>query len=276
MNTAEHRLREDPFAKTAVPVVSMRGVVKTFGATHAVDHVDLDLFPAEVHAIVGENGAGKSTLMRILAGFFPDYGGTISISGEVVSLTTPARARQRGLVLVHQELSLLPELTVAENILLGREPSARLPGFISRRATEAEWRRHFATAVSRLIPATKVGQLSIAERQLVEIVKGVSAAPRVLILDEPTSSLTIRDIRELFRIIQRLIARGTAVVYISHKLDEIFTIAQRATVLRDGKRVETAPIDEWTDARLIRAMVGRDLSALFPRTFVSDGARRWK
>jgi ABC-type sugar transport system ATPase subunit len=274
MNTAEHRLREEPFAKTAVPVVSMRAVVKTFGATHAVDHVDLDLFPAEVHAIVGENGAGKSTLMRVLAGFFPDYGGTISVSGEVVNLTSPARARQRGLVLVHQELSLLPELTVAENILLGREPPARLPGFISRSAAEAEVAQHLRDCGIEIDPGTKVGLLSIAARQLVEIVKGVSAAPRVLILDEPTSSLTIRDIRELFRIVQRLIARSTAVVYISHKLDEVFTIAQRVTVLRDGKRVETAPIDEWTGARLIRAMVGRDLSALFPRTFVSDGARR--
>src|SRR3984893_16847591 len=132
MNTAEHRLREDPFAKTAVPVVSMRGVVKTFGATHAVDHVDLDLFPAEVHAIVGENGAGKSTLMRVLAGFFADYGGSIAVGGREGEIVSPAQARAQGIALVHQELSLVPELTVAENIFLGREPKARLPGFIGR------------------------------------------------------------------------------------------------------------------------------------------------
>jgi ABC-type sugar transport system ATPase subunit len=245
----------------------MRSVAKSFGATRAVDRIDLDLFPAEVHAIVGENGAGKSTLMRVLAGFFRDYGGAITIGAEKVHLATPAQARQRGIVLVHQELSLLPELTVAENILLGREPRARLPGFISRSATEAEAVRHLQSCGIEIDPAIKVERLTIAARQLVEIVKGVSAAPRVLILDEPTSSLTIRDIRELFRIIQRLAARRTAVVYISHKLDEVFAIATRVTVLRDGKRVETAPIGDWTEARLVRAMVGRDLSALYPRTF---------
>jgi ribose transport system ATP-binding protein len=267
MSATADRLRENPRAETPGPVVSMRSVAKNFGATRAVDHIDLDLFPAEVHAIVGENGAGKSTLMRVLAGFFPDYGGTITIGDEEVHLATPAQARQRGVVLVHQELSLLPELTVAENILLGREPHARLPGFISRSATEAEAARHLQNCGIEIDPTIKVERLTIAARQLVEIVKGVSAAPRVLILDEPTSSLTIRDIRELFRIIQRLVARGTAVVYISHKLDEVFAIATRATVLRDGKRVETAPIGDWTEGRLVRAMVGRDLSTLFPRTF---------
>lgn len=274
MNATAHCLREDPSAESTAPVVSMRSVVKSFGATRAVDHIDLDLFPAEVHAIVGENGAGKSTLMRVLAGFFPDYDGAIAVGGEEVQLTRPAQARQRGIVLVHQELSLLPELTVAENILLGREPRARLPGFISRSATKVEAARNLRDCGIEIDPAIKVERLSIAARQLVEIVKGVSAAPRVLILDEPTSSLTIRDIRELFRIIRRLVARGTAVVYISHKLDEVFAIANRATVLRDGKRVETAPIGEWTEARLVRAMVGRDLSALFPRTFMQPGAPR--
>ncbi|SEF05758.1 ribose ABC transporter ATP-binding protein [Rhizobiales bacterium GAS188] len=274
MNATAHRLREDPSAETTAPVVSMRSVAKNFGPTRAVDHIDLDLLPAEVHAIVGENGAGKSTLMHVLAGFFPDYDGAITVGAEEVHLATPAQARQRGVFLVHQELSLLPELTVAENILLGREPPARLPGFISRRAIEVEAGRHLRACGIDIDPAIKVERLSIAARQLVEIVKGVSASPRVLILDEPTSSLTIRDIRELFRIIQRLVARGTAVVYISHKLDEVFAIANRATVLRDGKRVETALIAEWTEARLVRAMVGRDLSALFPRTFVPPGAHR--
>jgi ribose transport system ATP-binding protein len=252
----------------------MRSVAKSFGATRAVDHIDLDLFPAEVHAIVGENGAGKSTLVRVLAGFFPDYGGAIAICDEEVHLATPAQARQRGIVLVHQELSLLPELTVAENILLGREPNARLPGFINRNATEVEAARHLQNCGIRIDPTIKVERLTIAERQLVELVKGVSAGPRVLILDEPTSSLTIRDIRELFGIILRLIARGTSVVYISHKLDEVFAIATRATVLRDGKRVETAPIGDWTEARLVRAMVGRDLSSLYPRTFMPPGDHR--
>jgi ribose transport system ATP-binding protein len=275
MNATVYRSGEVSSAEIP-PVASMHDLVKSFGPTRAVDHVDLDLLPAEVHAIVGENGAGKSTLMRILAGFFADYNGEIEIRGKAVRLATPAQARQQGIVLVHQELSLIPELTVAENILLGREPPARLRGFISRSATEVQAARHLRDCGIRIDPKSKVERLSLAARQLVEIVKGISASPRVLILDEPTSSLALHDIRELFRIIQRLIERGTTVVYISHKLDEVFAIAHRVTVLRDGKRVGTAPIDEWTEARLVRAMVGRDLSALFPRTVATAGAERLK
>jgi ABC-type sugar transport system ATPase subunit len=256
------------------PVVRLQAIAKTFGGTKAVDAVDLDLFRGEVHALVGENGAGKSTLMRVLAGFFPEYAGGIAIGGQSVRLTTPAQARARGIVLVHQELSLLPELSVAENIVLGDEPSSKFPGFIDRRTTEAAARRHLEDCGIAIDPATKLDRLSIAERQLVEIVKGIAASPRVLILDEPTSSLTIRETRELFRIIGRLVEKGTSIVYISHKLEEVFALARRASVLRDGKKVATAPIDEWSEAKLVRAMVGRDLSALFPRTFPPIGEKR--
>jgi len=256
------------------PVVRLRAIAKTFGGTRAVDSVDLDLFSGEVHGLVGENGAGKSTLMRILAGFFPEYGGAITIGGQSVRLTSPAQARAHGVVLVHQELSLLPELSVAENIVLGHEPPAKLPGFIYRKSTEAEARRHLDDCGISIDPAIKLERLSIAERQLVEIVKGIAASPRVLILDEPTSSLTIRETRELFRIVAGLVARGTSIVYISHKLEEVFALAERVTVLRDGKKVATAPIAEWSEAKLVRAMVGRDLSALFPRTFSNPGEKR--
>jgi ABC-type sugar transport system ATPase subunit len=258
----------------AEPVVRLRAIAKTFGGTRAVDGVDLDLVAGEVHALVGENGAGKSTLMRVLAGFFSEYGGAISVGGESVRLTTPAQARARGVALVHQELSLLPELSVAENIVLGDEPPSKWPGFITRRSTEAAARRHLDDCGISLDPAAKVERLTIAERQLVEIVKGIAASPRVLILDEPTSSLTVRETRELFAIVARLISRGTSVVYISHKLDEVFALAARVTVLRDGKKVATAPVGEWSQARLVRAMVGRDLSALFPRTFSEVGDKR--
>src|SRR5262249_6094166 len=158
--------------------------------------------------------------------------------------------------------------------LLGREPAGRLPGFLSRRAANEEARRQLQACGVRIDPTTKVERLSIAERQLVEIVKGVSAAPRILILDEPTSSLTIRETRDLHRIVARLAAKGTAVVYISHKLDEIFAVTQHATVLRDGRKVASAPTGEWTEALLVRAMVGRNLSALFPRTLVEPGPPR--
>lgn len=252
----------------------MRGIRKSFGATRAVDDIDLDLLPGEVHGVIGENGAGKSTLMRILAGAFSHYEGTIAIDGQVVHLGRPTDAKALGIALVHQELSLLPELSVAENILLGREPSAWLPGFVSRRATENAARAYIEDCGLRIDPAEKVERLSIAERQLVEIVKGVAANPRVLVLDEPTSSLTIRETNELFRIVKGLARRGTAVAYISHKLPEIFAITQVVTVLRDGHKVATRPTSEWTEASLIRAMVGRDLSALFPRTFGEPGTLR--
>ena len=265
---------EAPAATTGRAAVSLRAISKNFGATLAVDAVDIELELGEVHGLVGENGAGKSTLMRILAGTFPDYEGEIFVDGEQLSLTTPAQARAHGVALVHQELSLLPELTVAENIFLGREPRSKLPGFISRRPIEEAARRVLRECGIALNPAARIEHLSIAERQLVEIVKGVSASPRVLILDEPTSSLTQHEIRELFAIVRRLAAMGTAVVYISHKLDEIFALTDRVTVLRDGRKIASRPTTEWTEAELVRAMVGRDLSALFPHTPVAPGPAR--
>ncbi|KRT76144.1 MAG: ribose import ATP-binding protein RbsA 1, ribose transport system ATP-binding protein [Armatimonadetes bacterium CSP1-3] len=249
-------------------VVRMRQITKIFPGTVAVNRVDLDIRAGEIHGVVGENGAGKSTLMRVLAGLYPDYTGDIEIGGQVVRLTNPRQARELGVALVHQELSLVPELTVADNIFLGREPYARIPGLISRSAAEAQARGLLRDIGIHLNPAAKVDRLSVAERQLVEIAKGVSLNPRVLILDEPTSSLTYQEIRELFRVIRGLAAKGTAIVYISHKLDEVFAVADRVTVLRDGHRVATAPIMEWTEAGLIQAMVGRDLSTLFPRSEV--------
>jgi rhamnose transport system ATP-binding protein len=275
LGIAEHAdLAAGPAGGQGLPVVSLRGIAKGFGATRAVDGVDLDLVPGEVHGLVGENGAGKSTLMRVLAGFFTDYDGSIAIAGRPVDIVTPALARHEGIALVHQELSLLPELTVAENIFLGREPHSFLPGFVSFSSMARQAAAVLAECGITVEPSARVDHLSIAERQLVEIVKGVSASPRVLILDEPTSSLTITEIRELFAIVRRLAARGTAIVYISHKLDEVFAVTDRVTVLRDGRMVASAPTGEWTESGLVRAMVGRDLSALFPHTPVTPGPVR--
>jgi ABC-type sugar transport system ATPase subunit len=270
---------ENPATASAVKrgrkvVVSLRGIAKSFGATRAVDGVDMDLISGEVHGLIGENGAGKSTLMRVLAGFFADYNGTIAIDGRHVDIGNPAQARREGIALVHQELSLLPEFTVAENIFLGREPRGLFPGVVSfaemiRRTTSILAESGIAVGAS-----TKVSDLSIAQRQLVEIIKGVSASPRVLVLDEPTSSLTTHEVRELFAITRRLTERGTAIVYISHKLDEIFAVTDRVTVLRDGRKVASAPTGEWTESGLVRAMVGRDLSALFPHTAAAPGPAR--
>jgi ABC-type sugar transport system ATPase subunit len=260
----------DPPTPAEDSLISLRGIAMRFGATRAVDGIDLDLKAGEIHGLVGENGAGKSTLMRVLAGFFDDYEGAISIAGQLIDITTPAQARRAGIALVHQELSLLPGFTVAENIFLGREPRGLLPGSVSfsrmKRAVFSRTARQNALGECGVAvePTLKVETLSIAERQLVEIVKGVAFAPRVLILDEPTSSLTIREVRELFAIVRRLAARSATVVYISHKLDEVLAITDRVTVLRDGRKVASHPTSEWTEPELVRAMVGRDLSSLFP------------
>jgi ABC-type sugar transport system ATPase subunit len=263
-----------PGAHAGESLVSLRGVEMRFGVTRAVDGIDLDLNRAEVHGIVGENGAGKSTLMRVLAGFFDDYEGAISIEGRRVDIASPGHARREGIALVHQELSLLPEFTVAENIFLGREPRGLVPGSVSFFRMNQEARASLAGCGVDLPPTAKVGNLSIAERQLVEIVKGVAFAPRVLILDEPTSSLTIREVRQLFAVVRRLASRGAAIVYISHKLDEVSAIADRITVMRDGRKVASARTGEWSEQGLVRAMVGRDLSSLFPHAPATPGATR--
>jgi len=255
-------------------IISMQGICQSFGATRAVDRVDLELFRSEVLGLVGENGAGKSTLMRILAGLSPTYEGSISLDGRAIDMRRPADAKAEGIALVHQELSLLEDLTVAENIMLGREPASQVPGFISPAATEQAARRFLNEFGVRIDSAERVRNLGIADRQLIEIVKGVSASPRVLILDEPTSSLTVQEANELFRIVVRLKRQGTAVVYISHKLGEIFGVSDRIMVLRDGRHVATDAASQWTEDGLVRAMVGRDLTALFPRSFADHGPVR--
>ena len=217
-----------------IPVVSLQGITKRFGGILAVNKVDLDIFPGEVLGLVGENGAGKSTLMRVLAGFFSDYEGQILIDKKPVRVDNPREARRLGIALVHQELSLVPELSVSENIFLGREFSSQVPGLIDRRAAEIESKKILSKVEVGISPRMKVSKLSIAKQQLVEISKGVSMESKVLILDEPTSSLTAPEIRDLFKIIRKLKEQGTAIVYISHKLAEVFEIADQITVLRDG------------------------------------------
>ncbi|HUT53414.1 MAG TPA: sugar ABC transporter ATP-binding protein [bacterium] len=251
------------------PVIRLRGIRKSFAGNVAVDGVDLDLFPGEVHALVGENGAGKSTLMRVLAGMFSDYEGTIEVEGKIARIKNPGHARGLGIALVHQELFLVPELSIAENIFLGREP-ASIPGFISRKKINERARALLGEIGVSLAPRLKTGLLSVACRQLVEIAKGLSVSPRVLILDEPTASLTELEIAALFDVIRRLKAKQTAVVYISHKLSEVFAVAGRITVLRDGALVATDTADRWDEPSLVRAMVGRELSILYPHTHASD------
>ena len=248
------------------PIVRMTGISKSFTGTEAVRNFDLEVLPGEVHGLVGENGAGKSTLMRVLAGIYPDYRGEIFFNGRPTRIHTPRLARELGIAMVHQELSLVPDLSVAENMFLGREAPSRIPGLINRRQIEKEAGAILAEIEADISPSQRVNQLSVAKQQLVEIAKGISMHSRVLILDEPTSSLTEPEIKDLFRVIRTTKEKGVAVIYISHKLAEVFAIADKITVLRDGVRLSSRPVGQWDEADLVREMVGRALSDFFPRS----------
>jgi ABC-type sugar transport system ATPase subunit len=250
---------------TPRPIVRMARISKNFVGTHAVRDVDLEFLAGEVHALVGENGAGKSTLMRVLAGTYADYSGEIFFDGRPTKLHSPRLARELGIAMVHQELSLVPELSVAENMFLGREAPSRIPGLINRHQVEKQAGAILAEIEAGISPTQRVNQLSIAKQQLVEIAKGISMHSRVLILDEPTSSLTEPEIKDLFSVIRSAKEKGVAVIYISHKLPEIFAISDRITVMRDGVKLSTRAIGEWNEADLVREMVGRTLAEFFPR-----------
>lgn len=248
------------------PVSQLSGVSKSFTGTNAVRHVDMDIYAGEIHGLVGENGAGKSTLMRVLAGLHPDYSGEIRIAGQLERIASPRQALSLGIAMVHQELSLVPELSVAANIFLGREPNSRVPWLISNKRAERNAGRILAEIEADIPPSAKIEQLSIAQQQLVEIAKGLSTDSKLLILDEPTSSLTEPETKDLFRVIRNLKERRVAVVYISHKLSEVFEITDYITVLRDGMKVDMKPSREWDEQSLVRAMVGRNLSEFFPKS----------
>ncbi len=247
------------------PALEMRGITKSFAGNTVLTDVSLTARAGEVHALVGENGAGKSTLMKILAGVHQPDAGEILIDGERAHFTRPADALSSGVAMIYQELSLAPHLTVAENIFLGREPLKLAPiGLINTRELNARARSMLDEFGFEINPRTRVGRLSAAERQLVEITRAIVEANRVIVMDEPTSSLTSQEVGELFRLIRDLKSRGLAVIYISHRLEELPEIADRLTVLRDGRAVYTGPWGEITTDEMIRHMAGRELKEIFP------------
>lgn len=253
------------------PLLEMREISKTFPGVRALDGVTFDLDAGEIHALVGENGAGKSTLMKVLGGVypFPEYGGEIRIHGETQRFTGIRQAEAAGIAIVYQELSLVQDLTVGENIFLGREPQ-RFGiirwGELYRRAHQLLEDLHLA-----IEPRTPVRQLGIAQQQLVEIAKALSQKARILVLDEPTAALTEAEVETLCAILQNLRARGVGMIYISHKLEEVFRLSQRITVLRDGRTIETRSTAELDQARVIVQMVGREVGEIFPQTTHAPG-----
>ena len=251
-----------PAGTSAPPLIAVRGVGKHFGHTRALHEVSLQGYAGSVHAITGENGAGKSTLMKLLAGVHQPDAGELLIRGQPVNLHSPAAARAAGVSTVFQELTVLPNLTVAENLLLGREPSR--VGWLQRERMRTQAREVLARIGLDLDADRACSSLSVGEQQLVEIAKGVSTEASVFIFDEPTAPLNRAEVDKLEALIHRLKAQGKLVFFISHRLDEIFRLCDTVTVLKDGQHVATEPTSVLTHDRLIALMVGRPLQALYP------------
>jgi ribose transport system ATP-binding protein len=241
----------------------MRGIQKRYPGVIALGGVDLEVVKGEVHVLLGENGAGKSTLMKILAGAVQADHGTIELSGQPVELNGPRDAQALGISIIYQEFNLVPSLTVAENIYLGREPSA-VPGVIAQPRMIENAEKLLRSLNVTIDARAAVRSLGVAEQQMVEVAKALSIDARILVMDEPTSALTEKEIERLFAVIRALRARGVAIIYISHRMEELFQIGDRVTVLRDGKCVATRRLSEINLPELIRMMVGRELTEQFP------------
>lgn len=252
-------------AGAAPPVIALDRIGKSFPGVRALDGVSFDVRAGEVHALLGENGAGKSTLIKIVSGVYRPDEGTLAVDGRTVRFDDPQEAQRAGIATIYQELLLFPDLSVAENIFMGHPPRGRWKG-IDWRAMRQEARSLLASlAIHDLDVEATVGSLSVGNRQRVEIAKALSQNARVLIMDEPTAALTEHDVERLFSIVRMLRERGVAIVYISHRLEEVFLLADRVTVLRDGGYVATKPVSETSHDDLISMMVGRRIDAMFPK-----------
>ncbi|MEY4753224.1 MAG: hypothetical protein RJA44_899, partial [Pseudomonadota bacterium] len=266
-DTATAERPSSPATDAAAPLLAIEGIRKAFPGVVALDNVRFSLRAGTVHALMGENGAGKSTLMKIIAGVYTPDQGEIRLNGRPVTLDGPLDALNQGIAMIHQELNLMPYMTVAENIWIRREPLNRF-GMVDH----AELRRRTQALFDRLVididPEAEVRSLSIASRQMVEIAKAVSFDSDVLIMDEPTSALTEREVEHLFRIIRQLREQGKGIVYITHKMNELFEIADEVSVFRDGKYIDTRASSEVTRDDIIKMMVGREVTQMFPKETV--------
>jgi ribose transport system ATP-binding protein len=255
---------------TESPILEMRGIRKVFPGVVALSNVDFDLLPGEVHALVGENGAGKSTLIKIISGLYQRDDGTIRVNDKEVDFKSPADAIAERIKVVYQELDLVPTLSVAENVFLGSYPRGRY-GSVDWRALRRQTTQLLASLGLDIDPQTPVGQLRVAEQQLVEIARALSRQAQIIVMDEPTSALSPAEVENLFGVIERLKEARCGVIYVSHKLEEIFQVADRVTVFRDGQLIATKPIGETNTIDLVTMMVGRELKEFFPKTEAEPG-----
>jgi len=251
--------------------LKLENIVKTFPGVRAVKDVSLEAYPGEILSLVGENGAGKSTLMNVVNGIFPADSGQIILDGEPVSIDSPRKAVELGITMIHQELALIPQMTVGQNIFLGREPRRKVKALI-------DWKKLYADAQREMdhlgidIPVrAQISELSIAQRQMVEIAKALSYNARLIALDEPTSAITDKEATVLFELMRSLRDKGVTLIYISHRMEEVFDLSDRIAIMRDGQLVGVARKDEITPAEVIRLMVGRELNDFFPKVEVQRG-----
>jgi ribose transport system ATP-binding protein len=252
------------------PILEAHGVSKFFPGVVALDSVDFDLLPGEVHALIGENGAGKSTLIKILAGLYPYDAGELRVNGQLVHFNSPADSIAQRIKVVYQELDLVANLSVGENVFLGAYPKTRM-GTVDWQTLYNKTAELLEELGLEIEPHTMVGDLRVAEQQLVEIGRALSRNARIIVMDEPTSALSPAEVIKLFGVIRRLKERGVSLVYVSHKLEEIYQIADRVTVFRDGKRIVTRVLEGTTPRDLVTFMVGREIKDLYPKTPANIG-----
>jgi len=243
------------------PLLRMTGISKRFPGVQALDNVDFEVAPGEIHALLGENGAGKSTLLKILSGAQKPDAGAISFAGEEIALASPHDAQKLGIVTIYQEFTLAPNMTIAENVFIGREPGPR--PFINWRRMAADTRAITERLGLEVRPMALVRDLSVAEQQMVEIARALSMRSRLIVMDEPTSALSSSEVRKLFRIVRDLKREGLSIIFVTHRLEEVRELCDRYTVLRDGRLVGSGKVADTTIDRIIRSMVGREVSALF-------------
>jgi ribose transport system ATP-binding protein len=256
---------------TGSTLLRMQGIAKRYPGVVALEGVDLFVERGEVHILLGENGAGKSTLVKILAGAVARDAGSIAIDGHECVIASPRDAQAAGVSIIYQEFNLVPHLTVAQNILLGREPRGAVLGWLSRSRLETEAARWLRELEVEIDPQATVDSLGVAEQQMVEVAKALSIDAKILVMDEPTSALSDKEITRLFKVIRALRQRGVAIIYISHRMEELFQIGDRVTVMRDGRYIAIREIARTTMTELVSLMVGRDLTEHFPKKAVPPG-----
>jgi ribose transport system ATP-binding protein len=259
-----------------IPVIEMKGICKSFSGNNVLDHVDFQLLPGEVHALMGENGAGKSTLIKILTGIYERNEGTVFVKGKEVHFHNPKEAEQSGIAVIHQELNIIPELTVYENMFLGKELTVGRFGFTKDKEMKKKTKEYLNRLGIDLDPNMEAGKLSVGQQQMIEIARAVAANTEVLIMDEPTAALTDREIEALFKVISSLKKQGVGIIYVSHRMEEIFQICDRISVLRDGQFIDVKEVAKTNFDEIVKLMVGRQLGDRFPERETKIGQERFR